>query len=253
MRALRPRIGVLGAVITAAAVFVGPLPASATPTDSDATPDTTTDATTDVDAPPAEGMDDTPDAVDDEDDEPVGPQTKPPRLDGPYIGGMLLTGVGLTRLTGLETGAFTTFGGSLRFGQMVLPWLGLGLSLGGLGGVRSAEARQQLGQGQLAVEATFAPLAERRIPLSLRAAFGFGGGAVTEEGTSGRSGYGGAMFSTAIGYTFFPWAAKKRPYKGGGFGLGPELGWIGFTPTAAGNPMSNTIYLALTATFFFGS
>mgnify|MGYP002140834198 CR=1 FL=1 len=35
--------------------------------------------------------------------------------------------------------------------------------------------------------------------------------------------------------------------------LGPELGWLGFTPAAAGRPMSNTIYIGLFMGFYFGS
>jgi hypothetical protein len=178
---------------------------------------------------------------------------KPPRIDGPYLGGVLGGGLSLVRVNGLDTGPFTSFGGALRFGEYMLPWLGIGLSIGGTGGVRSAEsARQTLGAGQLAVEFSFVP-APRKIDLQLRTSFGFGGGAVREEGRSGRSGFGGAVFGAAARYEWFPWAAKRRAYRGGGFGLGPELGWIGFTPAAKGRPMSNTIYLAIATTFYFGS
>lgn len=184
---------------------------------------------------------------------PTSPEPKPPRLDGPYVGGMLLTGLTVPRVNGLDAGAMASFGGSLRFGEVVLPWLGLGLSLGGAAGVRSGDARQTLGQGQMLVDTTFIPLAKRRVPLSLRAAFGFGGGAILQAGREGRAGFGGAVFSAAAGYTLFPWVQKRRAFRGGGFGLGPELGWIGFTPTGPGNPMSHTIYVALTTTFYFGS
>lgn len=178
---------------------------------------------------------------------------KPPRLDGPYIGGIVMTGLSVTRVNDLETGPFAAYGGSFRFGEMVLPWLGLGLSLGGSGGTGNGDARQSLGQGQFLVDAVFVPLAKRRVPLSLRASFGFGAGAVREQGVDGRSGFGGAAFAGSVAYTFFPWANKKRQFKGGGFGLGPELGWWGFPPTAPGRPMANAVMLGLTTTFYFGS
>jgi hypothetical protein len=177
-----------------------------------------------------------------------------PRIDGPYVGAVLFSGITFARVNDLDTdGAFAAFGGTLRFGEMVLPWLGLGLQIGGSGGVRSSDAvRQGLGQGLLAVDVDFVP-APKRVNLQLRTSFGFGGGAIRQVGVAGRAGFGGAMFGAAVRYEWFPWAKKSRPYRGGGFGLGPELGWIGFTPAAAGRPMSNTIYLALTTTFYFGS
>lgn len=211
-------------------------PNAATPSD-DAAPDTDTTAAA-------------PDTVPDT----VVPAPAPPRIDGPYVGAVLLTGVTLAQVDDLDTdGPFVAFGGTLRFGEMVLPWLGLGLQVGGSAGVRTQDgARQSLGQGLLAVDFSFVPV-PKRLPLSLRASFGFGGGAARQAGISGRSGFGGAMFGAAARYEWFPWAKKRRPYRGGGFALGPELGWIGFTPAAAGRPMSNTIYVALTTTFYFGS
>jgi hypothetical protein len=178
----------------------------------------------------------------------------PPRIDGPYLGAILFSGVTLARVGDLQTeGGFAAFGGSLRFGEMVLPWLGLGLQVGGSAAVRSQDAaRQTLGQGLLAVDLSFVPV-PKRVPLTLRASFGFGGGAVREAGVPDRAGFGGAMFGAAVRYEWFPWAKVRRPYKGGGFALGPELGWIGFTPAAPGRPMSNTIYLALALTFYFGA
>ena len=182
------------------------------------------------------------------------PAARPPRIDGVYLGGTLFGGLGLVRVNDLDTdGAFASFGGTVTVGQMVFPWLGLGLHGGGGGGVRSQDgARQKLGQGYLGVEFKFVP-APKRLPLSLRAEFGFGGGAVRQAGIADRSGFGGAQFGAGIRYELFPWAKKHRPYRGGGLGLGPELGWIGFTPAAQGRPMSNVIYLALSTTFYFGS
>lgn len=180
---------------------------------------------------------------------------RPPRIDGTYLGGTLFGGLGLVRVNDFDTnGPFAAFGGTAGVGQMVFPWLGLGLHGGGGGAVRSEQgARQTLGQGYLGVQFKLVPLAKRQLPLSLLASFGFGGGAVRQEGITKRSGYGGAQFGAAVRYELFPWAGKRRPFRGGGFGLGPELGWIGFTPAATGRPMSNMLYLAIATTFYFGS
>lgn len=193
------------------------------------------------------------DAAADEDAPPV-EEVRPPRIDGVYIGGTAFGGIGLVRVNDFDTGGpFVAFGGMATVGQMVFPWMGLGLHGGGGGGVRSeAGARQTLGQGYLGVDFKFVP-APKRLPLSLRVGFGFGGGAVRQAGIADRSGFGGAQFGAGVRYEWFPWAKRKRPYRGGGFGLGPELGWIGFTPAAAGRPMSNVIFLALSTTFYFGS
>lgn len=186
-------------------------------------------------------------------DEAVAAQ-KPPRLSGPYLGLSLLGTVTGARVNSFGTDApFAGGGGFLRFGQFVLPWFGLGLSVGGTGGVASDEgARQSLGQGGLLVDFEFVPAPKRVGGLSLRTSFGFGGGAITEEGIEGRSGYGGALFGAGLRYAFFPGAQRYRATKAGGFGIGPELGWLGFTPAAAGRPMSNTFYAGLSMAFYFG-
>jgi len=178
---------------------------------------------------------------------------RPPRIDGPFLGAQLYGGLGLVRVNDLDVGGpFTVFGGSASVGQMVFPWLGLGLRGGGGGGVRSEEgARQKLGQGFLSAEFTFVP-APRRLPLSLKASFGFGGGAVRQAGIAQRTGFGGSEFGAAVRYELFPWAKRRRPFRGGGLALGPELGWVGFTPAAEGRPASNVFYLALSTTFYFG-
>jgi len=179
---------------------------------------------------------------------------RPPRLSGPYLGLSLMGTVTTARVNSFGTGSpFAGGGGFLRFGQFVLPWLGIGLSLGGTGGTASEEnARQGLGQGALLVDFEFVPAPKRIEGLSLRTSFGFGGGAVTEEGVDARSGYGGAVFGAGARYTFFPGAQRYRPTKAGGFGIGPELGWIGFTPSAKGRPMSNSFYVGASLTFYFG-
>jgi hypothetical protein len=164
------------------------------------------------------------------------------------------TGVLLTRVANLSSPAMAGFHGMFRFGEMVLPWLGLGLSVGGGGGVGSndAGARNRVGQGQLLLDVSFVPV-PKRVPLTLRTSFGFGGGAQRQDGIDKRAGFGGAVFGAAARYEWFPGAARRRPTRGGGFGIGPEIGWIGFPPAAAGRPMSNMVYVAIATTFYFGS
>lgn len=181
-------------------------------------------------------------------------QPDPPRLSGAYLGLSLmgtLTGARVNRF-GTDR-PFAGGGGLLRFGQFVLPWFGVGLSMGGTGAVASDQgARQALGQGALLVDFEFVPAPKRVGGLSLRTSFGFGGGAITEEGVEGRSGYGGSVFAAGVRYAFFPGVQRYRPTKAGGFGIGPELGWLGFTPAAAGRPMSNTFYAGVSMAFYFG-
>lgn len=179
--------------------------------------------------------------------------SKPPRIDGPWVGAVGYGTTAFVRVNDLDTsGAFGGVGGAVRGGQMVLPWFGLGLQLGGAVAVRSAtEARQRTWMGTLLVDLQFVPVP--RIPLSLRTSFGFGGGAVRQAGVPAREGFGGAMFSGAIRYELFPGAMRYRPDRGGGFGLGPELGWVGATPAAPGRPMASFVYLGLSGNFYFGS
>jgi hypothetical protein len=242
-------LGAAGPALAATAAAATP-EAAATPQPDAATPEP--DATPEPNATPE------PDAATPEPDaatpEPAA-APRPPRIDGTYLGGTLLLGAGLVRVNDLHTdGAFASFGGTATIGQMVFPWLGLGLHGGGGGGVRSKDGvRQRLGQGSLGVQMKIVPLPKRHVPLSLLGSFGFGGGAVRQEGIAKRAGFGGACFGASVRYELFPFAAKRRPYRGGGLGLGPELGWQGFTPAAAGRPMSNTFFVALSTTFYFGS
>ncbi|MCH9680588.1 MAG: hypothetical protein K0V04_04070 [Deltaproteobacteria bacterium] len=236
------------------ALGAGPALAAEPPTGPEAQPDA------EVSEPsPAEPDEvvapDEPDPEYDEDDaRDVGEAPKPPRIDGTYVGGTVFGGLGLVRVNDFATdGPFASFGATASVGQMVFPWLGLGLHGGGGGGVRSQDgARQTLGQGFLGIEFKFVPL-PKRLPLSFRTSFAFGAGAVRQAGVNARSGYGGAEFGAAVRYELFPWAKRRRQFRGGGFGFGPELGWQGFTPAASGRPMSNTLYLALATTFYFGS
>ena len=161
--------------------------------------------------------------------------------------------VGFARVNGLDTPQpFGGFGGSIRLGEALFPWMTLGIQVvGNLAYTRHEGARQRLGQGAFLVEAGFLPVP--RIPFSIRAGLGIGGGAVREQGVEGRSGFGGAVFFAALRHEFFPLAARLRPSRGGGWSIGPEVGWIGQTPAAPGRPMANTLYLGLWTGFYFGS
>jgi hypothetical protein len=175
-----------------------------------------------------------------------------PRVDGVYIGGTLAFSESFARVNNFPTP--TPHAGatpSLRVGQAIFPWMTIGILVTGTFANRFADPRQRLWQGSAIIDFGFLPVP--RIPLSLRVGFGAGGGAVRQDGIAARSGFGGAVFTGAVRYEVFPLAARKRPRRGGGFALGPELGWIGFTPAARGRPMSNTVYLGLFMGFYFGS
>jgi hypothetical protein len=144
-------------------------------------------------------------------------------------------------------------GFSLRGGDVILPWLTLGFEAVG-NFSRRPEMRSMA--GQLLVDFGFLP-APKKLNLSLRAAFGFGGGNVRHANppataTRDRGGFGGAAFRAAIRYEAFPGAAKRRPRRAGGLALGPEIGWLANPPARAGNPMANTVYLALGITWYGG-
>ena len=180
------------------------------------------------------------------------PATRPPRVDGPYIGLTVGPSLSFARVNGFETpNPLMGTAGSLRFGEAILPWMMIGVEIAGTLAYRSADPRQRLLQGAVLIDFGFLPI--KRVPLSLHVGFGAGGGAVRETGRSARSGFGGAVFTGSVRYEIFPLADRKRANRGGGFSLGPELGWLGFTPAARGRPMSNTIYLGLFVGFYFGS
>ena len=173
----------------------------------------------------------------------------PPRVDGIYVGLTAYLPLSFARVRNLETpGVYVGPGGSFRAGEVVYPWMTIGIELTG---ELAYQSNQRMGQGAFLVDIGFLPVPKR--PLSLHVGLGIGGGAIREDGVEGRKGYGGAAFKAAARYEFFPLAKTFRAKRGGGFGLGPEVGWLGFTPAAAGRPMSNTVYLGLTTTYYFGS
>jgi len=186
-------------------------------------------------------------AIDDgpDDAEPI----RPPRVDGPYVGVLAIGTANFASVIGLVTPApMLGGGGFVQAGDAVLPWLSIGVAAGGQ---RGAFGKQRISEGALLVEFGFIPL--RRYPLSIRAGFGFGGGAVREDGVDRRFGFGGALFKGSLRYEFFPLAANKRPDRGGGWAIGPELGWLGATPAARGQPFVNTLMLGVSTSFYFGS
>ncbi|MEZ4381473.1 MAG: hypothetical protein R3A79_08990 [Nannocystaceae bacterium] len=221
-------------------------PAIAPPTqpdpDPDPAPEGPADEAVDAEPEPAPAPEPAPEGA-------AGPAIEPPRVDGPYVGVTPFVPMTFARVRNLDAdGVFVGPGGSARAGEAVFPWMTIGVELTGSLGYKPA---QRVGQGALLIDVGFLPMPKR--PLSLHVGFGVGGGAVREDGVEGRSGFGGAAFKAAARYEFFPLAKRLRPRRGGGFGLGPELGWIGFTPAAAGRPMSNTLYLGLATTYYFGS
>lgn len=177
---------------------------------------------------------------------------RPPRIDGTYVGGTLTGGASLVRVNGWPTpDPLSGGGGTVRVGQVIYPWLSIGVDMMFHGGVRPAAPRQRVLQGAFLVDFGFYPIKGRG--LSLRVGFGAGGGAAREAGRPARSGFGGAVFTGAARYEFFPGASRRRPKRGGGFSLGPEVGWVGFMPAAKGRPMAHTLYVGLFLGFYFGS
>jgi hypothetical protein len=174
---------------------------------------------------------------------------RPPRVDGAYLGLSGYATTSFTRVDNLNTpdplvGGF----GGLSVGDAVFPWFTIGLQVGGSGGVTPT---QRISWGGILVELGFLPAP--RYPFSIRTGFGFGAGAVRDDGVAGRFGFGGAMFKGALRYDFFPLANKKRPTRGGGWSIAPEIGWIGHTPAGKGRPMANTLFVGLFSGFYFGS
>jgi hypothetical protein len=202
--------------------------------------------------PEPEGVEPVPEPEDVEpqpDPSPEEAPVRPPRFDGPYMGVVAMGTVNFTKVIDLATpDPLIGGGGFLQAGDAVFPWMSIGIAAGGQVGWIG---KQQMFQGALLIEFGFVPI--KRYPLSIRTGFGFGGGAVTEQGIPRRFGYGGALFKGTLRYEFFPLAERKRPDRGGGWAIGPELGWLGATPAAKGQPFVNTILFGLSTSFYFGS
>ncbi len=193
-------------------------------------------------------------AIEDEPSEPPeqpapGIGLRPPRVDGPYFGVLAFGGASFAKVLAFDTpNPLIGGGGFVQTGDAVLKWLSLGIAAGGQTGVSGSKL---MASGGLLVELAFIP--SQRYPLSIRTAFGGGGGRITDRSTGERPGFGGAMFKGSLRYEFFPVAAKRRPDRGGGWAIGPELGWLGATPAAKGQPFVHTILLGISTSIYFGS
>jgi hypothetical protein len=189
--------------------------------------------------------------------EPASTETEPrmasertPRISGTYFGMTLWPALAWAYSPNLEVDQSDVIaggGGALRLGQAVFPWMTIGLDAsGGFYWNRHTFFTK----GGLLVELGFYPVP--RYPLSLRGGFGFGAGLILDDRTEEKGGVGGPRFMGSVRYEFFPNAERKRPRKPGGWVVGPEIGWRGFTPAAKGRPMSNTILLGVWFGYYWG-
>ena len=182
--------------------------------------------------------------------EPTPTVRRTPRISGTFLGMSIWPALTWAYSPNLELDQSPVIpggGGAMRLGQAVFPWLTLGVDAGG--GFYFNQ-HTFLMQGGLMIEAGFYPVP--RYPFSIRTGFGFGAGLILDDRTDTRGGVGGPKFTGALRYEFFPGAARKRPTRPGGWALGPELAWRGFTPAGKGRPMSNTILLGLWFGYYWG-
>jgi hypothetical protein len=176
--------------------------------------------------------------------------SKPPRISGTYLGMTVWTGTSWAYSPNLEVDQSRMIpggGGALRLGQAVFPWMTLGIDASG-GFYFNRDTF--FTNGGLLVELGFYPVP--RYPFSFRTGFGFGIGLILDDRTEVKGGVGGPQFMGGVRYEFFPQADRKRPHKAGGWAVGPELAWRGFTPAGPDRPMSNTILLGLWFGFYWG-
>jgi hypothetical protein len=238
--------GSLNLVVTGGLLLLGPLlfywltPREGADPGAVAAPERATDPRPEPAAPEPEAVDAASEII-----EPI----RPPRFDGPYVGVLAIGTANFASVNNVETPApLLGAGGFVQAGDAVFPWMSIGIAAGG----QAAWIRnQQMFEGALIVEFGFVPA--KRYPLSIRTGFGFGGGAVTQADVVKRGGFGGALFKGTLRYEFFPLAATKRPTRGGGWAIGPELGWLGAAPAGKDQPFVNTIVLGLSTSLYFGS
>ncbi|KIG17239.1 hypothetical protein DB30_03552 [Enhygromyxa salina] len=175
---------------------------------------------------------------------------QPPRISGTYFGMTIWPALSWAYSPNLpvpHSMALPGGGGSLRLGQAVFPWMTIGLDASG--GFYFGQHTFFM-KGGLLVELGFYPVP--RYPFSFRGGFGFGAGLITDDRTDERGGVGGPRFMGSVRYEFFPNAERTRPRRPGGWVVGPELGWRGFTPAAKGRPMSNTLLLGIWFGYYWG-
>jgi hypothetical protein len=175
------------------------------------------------------------------------PKEQPPRVDGVFLG-MTVFGASVNaRAMHLDTEPFGGGGGAMRLGQAVFPWMTIAVEGGGGFAIN---AHQLLQQGGAMFEFGFLPVPRK--PFSIRAGVGFGAGFILDDRTDTKGGFGGPKFSGALRYEFFPGAAKRRAHRAGGFSIGPEAGWRGFTPSSKGKPMAHTFYAGIWIGYYWG-
>lgn len=137
---------------------------------------------------------------------------------GYYLGGGLRSGVASARAEAESVGGFGTlthFGGFFRFGQKALPWLGVGLALGG--GSESNDDWSVAYSGLL-LELQAEPF--DGLDLAFRGSVGVGGGSVsrsdlTQETDDDPGFMFGPMYQVGLSYDWFPFYNDKANGSGG--------------------------------------
>jgi hypothetical protein len=173
-----------------------------------------------------------------------------PRISGTYFGMTVWPGLSWAYSPNLEIDQRHVIpggGGALRVGQAVFPWMTLGIDASG-GFYFNRDTF--FTNGGLLVELGFYP--NPSLPFSFRTGFGFGVGLILDDRVANKGGVGGPQFMGGVRYEFFPNVARYRARRPGGWAVGPELAWRGFTPAAKNTPMSNTILLGLWFGFYWG-
>lgn len=175
---------------------------------------------------------------------------RPPRISGTYLGMTIWPALSWAFSPNLEIDQSAVLpggGGALRLGQAVFPWMTIGVDASG--GFYFNE-HTFFTKGGLLIELGFYPVP--RYPFSIRGGFGFGAGLIIDDRAEEFGGVGGPRFMGSLRYEFFPQAERKRPKRAGGWVVGPELGWRGFTPANQGRPMSNTLLLGVWFGYYWG-
>jgi hypothetical protein len=175
---------------------------------------------------------------------------KPPRISGTYLGMAIWPSVAWVYSPNVDIdqrAALGGGGGALRLGQAVFPWLTIGVDAGGM---FDWNRDRFFMSGGLLIDFGFYPVP--KYPFSIHTGFGFGAGLVLDDRTTTKGGVGGPQFSGTLRYEFFPGAELKRPKKPGGWAVGPELGWRGFTPAGKGKPMSNALVIGIWFAYYWG-
>jgi hypothetical protein len=180
-------------------------------------------------------------------------QERTPRISGTYLGMTIWPGLAWAHSPNQEVDQSAPMaggGGALRLGQAVFPWMTIGLDASG---GFFFDRHRFFTKGGLLVELGFYPIP--RYPFSIRGGFGFGIGLLLDDRAPEKGGVGGPRFMGSVRYEFFPGAERKRPRKPGGWVVGPELGWRGFTPAGPGakdRPSSNMVMLGIWFGYYWG-